>query len=72
MIKIILLVVQMVLSAILIFLILVQPKGTGLGKSFASSSTSSFTRRGFEKWMFKFTFVIAICFIIASIMELVY
>jgi protein translocase SecG subunit len=66
------LVIQIMLAGLLAFLILIQPKGKGLGKSFGGTSTSSFTRRGLEKWMFKLTFVIAFFFILASVFELIY
>lgn len=63
---------QIILSILVIILILVQPKGKGLGSSFGGGSTISFTRRGLERWIFKLTFFISILFIITSIIELIY
>jgi len=70
--KELLLVVQILLSGLLTVLILVQSKGNGLGKTFGGGSTSSFTRRGFEKWIFKFTFFVAFFFIVSSLIELMF
>jgi len=57
---------QIVLALMLIVLILVQSRGTGFGRS--STSSSSFTRRGIEKVVFRLTFIIAAIFIVVSIL----
>jgi len=44
----ILLISQILTSIVLIGLILVQARGTGLGRAFGSSSQNSFSRRGLE------------------------
>lgn len=58
---------QIIISVVLVGLVLVQPKGTGLGRSQATS----FTRRGLEKLLFKLTFVFAGLFLLVSILQLV-
>ncbi|MEK7061184.1 MAG: preprotein translocase subunit SecG [Patescibacteria group bacterium] len=60
--------VQIITSVILIILILIQSKGSGLGKSFGGSS--SFSRRGVEKLLYKSTFAVAGLFIIISLISL--
>ncbi len=62
--------VQIVISMILIGLILVQARGTGLGRG--SAGGASFTRRGLEKLIFRSTFVTAFLFIVISILQLVF
>lgn len=64
-------IIQIVVSIILIFLILIQAKGTGLGRSFGSGGGTSFSRRGLEKLIFKLTFIIVGLFLIISILQLV-
>jgi preprotein translocase subunit SecG len=67
----ILIIVQIVISICLIGLILVQAKGTGLGRTFGSGGGTSFSRRGLEKLIFKFTFILAGLFLAISILQLV-
>jgi preprotein translocase subunit SecG len=67
----ILIIVQIVISIALIGLILVQAKGTGLGRTFGSGGGTSFSRRGLEKLIFKLTFVLAGLFLAISILQLV-
>lgn len=59
-------IVQVLLSLALIIVILVQAKGTGMGRS----TTTSFTRRGLEKLIFRLTFVLAALFLLVSIIQL--
>jgi len=66
----ILLTIQVVVALILVFLVLIQTKGTGFGRVWGSPT--SFTRRGLEKLVFRLTFVMSALFILISIIELVY
>jgi protein translocase SecG subunit len=61
----------MIVSLILIGLILVQARGTGFGRSGSFGGGTSFSRRGLEKLIFRSTFVIALIFVILSILQLV-
>jgi len=70
--KQILTVIQIVVSLGLIGLILIQAKGTGLGRTFGSGGGTSFSRRGLEKLLFRLTFIFAAIFIVISILELLY
>lgn len=65
----ILLVLQIVISIFLIGAISVQTKGGGLTRSLGTQG--SFTRRGLEKLIFRFTFVLAFLFITLAILQLV-
>jgi len=60
---------QIIISVFLIGLILVQVKGTGFGRVWGASS--SFSRRGLERLVFKTTFVVAALFLIISILQFV-
>ena len=62
---------QIIVSIVLILLILVQARGTGLGRTFAGGSGTSFSRRGLEKFLFKLTFVFVGLFLVMSILQLV-
>lgn len=65
-------IIQIVVSLGVIGLILIQAKGTGLGRTFGSGGGTSFSRRGLEKLVFKLTFVFVSIFIIVSILQLLY
>lgn len=64
-------ILQVIVSLFLVALILIQARGTGFGRTGVGGGTS-FTRRGLEKLVFRLTFVAAFCFIILSILLLVY
>lgn len=67
--KNVVLLIQIIVSLLLVGAILVQAKGTGFGRSQGFSS-SSFTRRGLEKLIFKATFVLAGIFILLAIWQI--
>lgn len=58
---------QILVSAALIFAVLFQVKGGGLGGIFGSPETVFRTRRGIEKTLLRFTVVLIVLFIIVSI-----
>ena len=61
---------QIVLSIALILAILFQVRGGGLGSIFGQASTVFRTKRGVEKTLFQLTIVLAVLFIIISIVML--
>jgi len=69
--KQILTIVQIIISISLIFLILIQAKGTGLGRTFGGGGGTSFSRRGLEKLIFRLTFVLVGLFLAISVLQLV-
>ncbi len=71
MIKNIVLIVQIVFSLTLIFLIVMQSKGSGFGSSFMGGSQVYSTKRGVEKAVFKLTIVISVLFFISSVVLLI-
>ena len=69
--KNILTIAQIIISVSLIVLILMQARGTGLGRTFGGGSGASFSRRGLEKLLFRLTFIVVGLFLIISILLLV-
>ena len=63
-------VAQIVLSVALILAILLQVRGGGLGGIFGQADSVYRTRRGVEKSLFQLTIVLAVLFIIISIIAL--
>lgn len=59
-------VLQLVVSLLLAICILVQVKGNGFGRVWGSGA-QSFTRRGLEALVFKFTFVLSFLFLALSL-----
>jgi len=63
-------IIQIVLSIALILVILFQVRGGGLGGIFGQADTVYRTKRGLEKTLFQFTIVLAVLFIVISIITL--
>lgn len=68
--KQILTIAQIVISITLIVIIMIQARGTGLGRTFAGGGGTSFSRRGLEKLLFRFTFVVVGLFLLVSVLQL--
>jgi len=63
---------QITLSVLLILIILVQQKGSGLGSAFGGGDTSVFsTKRGVDKILHNGTIVIAILFFAISLIRII-
>ena len=58
---------QIVTGIVLSGLILLQAKGTGLGRAFGSVAYHS--KRGVEKMVFRSTIIIAIIFVVLSLLN---
>jgi len=58
--------VQVLLSVLLIIVILLQVKGTGLGQAWGGGGEFYRSKRGLEKILFRVTIVIAFLFFISS------
>lgn len=59
--------VQILLGILLIVLIVLQSKGTGMGTAFGGDMGFYGTKRGAEKVLFVFTIVVSVAFFILSI-----
>lgn len=64
--------IQIGLSVLLIAAILLQQSAAGLGGAFGDNFSSGFhTKRGFEKTLFTASIVIAVLFVISTLVALV-
>ena len=64
-------VAQMILAAALIASILLQQRGTGLGGAFGGEVTAYRSRRGIERTLFRLTILLAVLFVIFSLLNLI-
>lgn len=63
-------VAQIIVALMLIAVILAQVRGGGLGGIFGGGGESAFkSRRGVERTLFRFTIVLAVVFILLSILS---
>jgi len=62
---------QLVVAVILMGAILLQAKGTGLGRAWGGSGQFYATRRGLEKVLFRLTLVLVGVFVVLSIARLI-
>lgn len=64
--------IQILLGVILVFLVLIQAKGVGLGTPFGGTLWAAYsTKRGVEKVIFNLTIVLAILFLLSSLVLLI-
>ena len=68
-IKIILHVVQLLVSMILIVVITIQSRGAGFGGAFGTQGAVFRTRRGIERTLFRATIGLAVLFIVIAILS---
>lgn len=61
---------QIILAALLILIIIIQQKGTGLGSTFGGDLSFYRTRRGAEKLLFNLTIILGVLFIATSVLGL--
>ncbi|MEK7508685.1 MAG: preprotein translocase subunit SecG [Patescibacteria group bacterium] len=62
-------IVQIVLAILLIVVILIQAKGTGLGSVFGGEGNVFRTKRGFEKILFYITVALATGFLATALLN---
>lgn len=63
-------VAQIIIAVMVMVVILAQVRGGGLGGIFGGSGESAYrTRRGVEKTLFRFTIILAVVFILLSILS---
>jgi preprotein translocase subunit SecG len=59
-----------ILAVALIAAILLQQRGTGLGGAFGGEVTAYRSRRGIERTLFRLTIVLAVLFVVFSLLSL--
>jgi len=62
---------QVAVSILLVALILLQPRGTGLGSTFGGDGNVYFTKRGAEKIIFILTIILAAAFVGLAFLNLI-
>lgn len=65
-------IIQLVLAILLIVIILLQQRGSGLGAAFGSGGNIYGTRRGVDKTLFQITIVVSILFFVAAVLNLMF
>lgn len=65
------LIFQIVISAILIVLIVLQPKGVGLGRAWGGANEFYKSKRGVEKIIFYLTVAFTLLFLLSSFATLI-
>ena len=61
---------QILISAVLIVVLTLQAKGSGFGSALGGQTTSVFrTRRGVERTLFNLTIVLAVVFLLVSLLS---
>jgi len=60
-------IVELVIAILLVVVVLIQQRGTGLGGAFGSESAAYYTRRGFEKFLYYATIVLGSIYVIIAI-----
>lgn len=64
-------ILQIILGVLLVLVILIQQKGSGLGSSFGGDLSFYRTKRGAEKLLFYATIVLSLAFILSSLIGLI-
>jgi len=67
----ILIIAQIIVSAILVVIILLQSEGTGLGTIFGGSGSFYRSKRGVEKLFLYFTVFLIVLFLVLSIVQVI-
>ena len=65
-----LIIAQGILAVALVAAILLQQRGTGLGGAFGGEVTAYRSRRGIERTLFRLTILLALLFVIFSLLNL--
>ncbi len=64
--------IQIIVAILLVVVILIQQKGSGLGSTFGGELSFYRTKRGAEKLLFYLTIFLAILFIVLSVVGLIF
>lgn len=65
------LITQIIITILLTGSILLQARGTGMGSTFGGAGETYRTKRGFEKLLFTATIVLAVLFILNSLINVI-
>jgi preprotein translocase subunit SecG len=62
---------EIIISLVLVLVLLVQTRGPGFNGTFNSDSSVFRSRRGIEKTLFQLTIILAVVFVIISVLSVV-
>jgi preprotein translocase subunit SecG len=62
---------QILVSAVLVGLVLMQTRGTGMAAGYSADTSIYRTRRGVEKTIYQLTIIVGAVFIVVSILSVV-
>ena len=65
-------IVQIIVSLVVIFVVLLQTKGSGFSATFSADTSIYRTRRGVERTLFNVTIGLAVLFILVSIASVIF
>lgn len=65
-------IIQIIISIVLIIVILLQQRGTGLGAAFGGEGNIYRTKRGLEKSLHIFTIVLVVIFLGTALLNMLY
>ncbi len=68
----ILTIIQIITAIVLVVVVLLQQKGSGLGAAFGGSGGFTSTKRGADKFLFQATIVVSIIFFGVAILSLIF
>lgn len=66
------LILQIIISISLIGIIFLQPPSLTAGSAFGANAARFHTKKGSEKFIFSLTFILAICFILVSLLNIIF
>lgn len=64
--------IQIILGVLLILVIIIQQKGSGMGSTFGGDLGFYRTKRGAEKMLFYATIILSVAFILSSLIGLLF
>lgn len=64
--------IQIILGVLLVLVIIIQQKGSGMGSAFGMDMGFYRTKRGAEKLLFYATVILSVAFIVSSLIGLLY
>lgn len=64
-------IIQIIISILLIIVILLQQKGTGLGAAFGGEGNIYRTKRGLEKSLHIVTIILSVLFLVTSMLNVI-
>ena len=65
-------IIQIISAVLLVIVILMQNRGSGLGSAFGGEGNVHRSKRGMEKWLFYLTIIISIIFLTTALINVIF